>query len=324
MKSSPISIPWVFANCSSTSAAEPFSRPSRASVPSWSHSKDQTKRRWSGSTPLTMSTTASEGSPLTWIWSTNCGVTARMPGTSASASPASLGSGSMLSLVTTRSLFMRRSKELFTVVFMPAANTATKTTRPRPTMSADDVVAVRPGLRMAFSRASRPGVWKARSSGQPASAATGRTMWRAVSAIPTKSRTAPPAIDPIRAVAGPPPKRPVSSKPRPSRPTRPAIQGAHRRARREGGAVPASACTGVTRVARSAGASAASTVTPMPTVRETTIVRGASSMPASGMPKPAASNIAPSSLAKPRPPARPRREATTPRTSASPTTAATI
>ena len=78
-------------------------------------------------------------------------------------------------------------------------------------MSADEVVAVRPGLRIAFSRASRPGVWNARSIGQPTSAATGRTMWRAVSAMPTKTSTAPPAIEAMRAVAGPSPNRPESS-----------------------------------------------------------------------------------------------------------------
>ena len=96
-----------------------------------------------------------------------------------SRAPAWSGSGSKLSLVTMRSLLSRRSKASLTVVFMPAAKTATKTTSPRPTMSADAVVAVRPGLRIAFSRASRPGVSNARSSGQPTSAAIGRTMWRA-------------------------------------------------------------------------------------------------------------------------------------------------
>ena len=181
-----------------------------------------------------MSTVALDGSPLTWTWSTNCGVTARIPGTSAIAAPASFGSGSKLSLVMMRSLVSRRSKESLTVDFMPAAKTATKTTSPRPTISADAVVAVRPGLRIAFSRARRPGVSNARSRGQPASAATGRTMWRAVSARPTKTSTAPPAIEAMRAVAAPSLKRPESSIASPAAETMAAIHGARRRARREG------------------------------------------------------------------------------------------
>ena len=60
-------------------------------------------------------------------------------------------------------------------VFRPAAKTATKTTSARPTISAADVVAVRAGLRIAFSRASRPGSSKASASGRPTAPATGRT-----------------------------------------------------------------------------------------------------------------------------------------------------
>ena len=60
-------------------------------------------------------------------------------------------------------------------VLSPAANTATKTTSARPTISAADVVAVRPGLRIAFSRASRPGSWNVSASGFPIAPASGRT-----------------------------------------------------------------------------------------------------------------------------------------------------
>ena len=42
-------------------------------------------------------------------------------------------------------------------------------------MSAAAVIAVRAGLRVAFSRASSPVVCPRRSSGQPTSAASGRT-----------------------------------------------------------------------------------------------------------------------------------------------------
>ncbi len=38
----------------------------------------------------------------------------------------------------------------------PCANTATNTAIAMPTMSADDVTAVRPGLRIELSRATRP------------------------------------------------------------------------------------------------------------------------------------------------------------------------
>ena len=60
-------------------------------------------------------------------------------------------------------------------LFRPAANTVTKTTSARPIISAAEVTAVRPGLRIAFSRASRPVSPRSRSSGQPAIAASGRT-----------------------------------------------------------------------------------------------------------------------------------------------------
>src|SRR3954464_9802316 len=44
-----------------------------------------------------------------------------------------------------------------TDALMPAANTVTNTTTASPIMSAPAVTAVRPGLRTAFSRGSRPG-----------------------------------------------------------------------------------------------------------------------------------------------------------------------
>ena len=58
---------------------------------------------------------------------------------------------------------------------IPAANTVTKTTSARPIISAAAVTAVRPGLRMAFSRASRPVIPRRRSIGLPATAASGLT-----------------------------------------------------------------------------------------------------------------------------------------------------
>ena len=88
-------------------------------------------------------------------------------------SRAAPGSGIPLSLVTTRSALARWSIAPVNEVFRPAAKTATKTTSPMPTMSAAAVIAVRAGLRVAFSRASSPVVCPRRSSGQPTSAASG-------------------------------------------------------------------------------------------------------------------------------------------------------
>ena len=57
----------------------------------------------------------------------------------------------------------------------PCAKTLTKTTSPRPIISAAAVRAVRAGFRIAFSRASRPVVPASLSSGHPSTRATGRT-----------------------------------------------------------------------------------------------------------------------------------------------------
>ena len=51
--------------------------------------------------------------------------------------------------------------------FRPWANTATNTAIASPTMSADDVTAVRPGLRSELSRAMRPTPPGSRAIGQP-------------------------------------------------------------------------------------------------------------------------------------------------------------
>ena len=90
----------------------------------------------------------------------------------------------------------------------PAVKTATKTTRPRPTISAAAVSAVRAGFRWAFSRASWPTTGESRSSGSPMAAAIGRTMYLATRARPMKSSTAPPPIPSSLSAAGPEPKRP--------------------------------------------------------------------------------------------------------------------
>ena len=63
--------------------------------------------------------------------------------------------------------------------FRPAAKTVTNETSASPIISAAAVVAVRPGLRTAFSRASRPETPRRRSSGRPTTEASGPDQPRA-------------------------------------------------------------------------------------------------------------------------------------------------
>ena len=185
-------------------------------------------------------------------------------------------------------------------------------------------MAVRAGLRVAFSRASSPVTRPRRCSGQPAIAASGRTTKRALSATPTKTSIVPAPIVPRRLVAVPGPSMPWASSTMPSTLTAggAAAQAGGRGARSE--VTPRIAATGETRVARIAGISAESSVTPMPTPSEAAIVRGARFISPRGMPKPAASNSAPSPRANPSPSARPAAEARAAISSASATTARRI
>ena len=115
---------------------------------------------------------------------------------------------------------------------------------------------------------------------------------------------------------------PCSSASSPSRLTAAATYGVRRRPR-GCAAVRASACsadTGGTRVARTAGTIAATSVTPMPTASEMTTVRPASTSPLEGRSS-AASNSAPSSAAIPSPANSPSTDAATPMASASTATA---
>ena len=82
-----------------------------------------------------------------------------------------------------------------------------------------------------------------------------------------------------------------------------------------------SAWIGVTRVARTAGIIAASTVTPSPTATAQMTVRSSIGVPVDGMPKPTASNSAVRPAANRMPPAKPRIVAMMPTISASPSTA---
>ncbi len=87
-----------------------------------------------------------------------------------------------------------RSTALTNEVLNPCAKTATNTTTPKPIMRAAAVAAVRAGLRVAFSRASRPLLPAKRAAGQPITLARGRTTYLATMATATKMSTAPSAI----------------------------------------------------------------------------------------------------------------------------------
>ena len=79
-----------------------------------------------------------------------------------------------------------RSSAPRNVCLNPLTNTATKTTSATPIISAAAVIAVRPGFRMAFSRASRPGPGASFWSGQPMTLASGRTRYLETIAVPRK------------------------------------------------------------------------------------------------------------------------------------------
>ena len=135
------------------------------------------------------------------------------------------------------------------------------------------------------------------------------------------TRTAPRPIPASRLDASPEPNTPLAMSARPPIPSRPAIHGVKRAKRPGGSTAPScSAAIGGTRVARRAGARLASSVIAMPTPIATMTVRGFSGRPASGRPKPIASNRAFRALSIRKPHSRPTSEARKPITSASPST----
>ena len=122
------------------------------------------------------------------------------PGTLAASRAAPLGIGEKPSLFwMIRPPLKFSSTTVATVLFSPAAKTVTKATRARPIISAAAVTAVRLGLRWAFSRARRPVRRRARSSGQPATVASGGTRRGLKSETATTISSAPPPIKPARA-----------------------------------------------------------------------------------------------------------------------------
>ena len=203
---------------------------------------------------------------------------------------------------------------------MSFPNTATKTTRPRPTMSAAAVV----GSGRGCASRSRGRAGPARRTGARVASrwprpGGGRTS-AALRTTPTNSSTTPPAI----ITAGWPPAqrrtKSATSIATPSIATMAATRGAER-AREPCSSCPCSAAIGETRVARRAGASAAIRVTPIPTPRDRATVPGFSPAAAVGSPRPIASNIDARAFANASPSKRPSNDAATPITSASVATA---
>lgn len=188
-----------------------------------------------------------------------------------------------------------------------APNTAMVDTNARPTMSADEVWAVRLGLLIEFSRPSLPAIPSIRANGRPSTLDIGRATTGASMPIPMNPRTAP---SPTSWMAGA--VSPSTSRITPTRPmTEPMM------IRRRDDSVPSvpwsdRAATGGMRTARRAGLMADTTVTPTPTTRAATTVLDSNTSGPVGRVIPNAFNSAssPSAASTPRP--RPTSDATIP------------
>ena len=202
---------------------------------------------------------------------------------------------------------------------IPAASTDTSVTSASPIISADAVDAVRCGFRRELSRARKPATPPIFVAGQPSAPASGGTRRIESSATPKKTSSAPPSMKRSTCVV------PRSGANRPtSRPANPSSvsridAGRRKRTKRPSGRVAPSrtAAIGGTRVARIAGRRLASTVTTMPTISATTIVRVSKVRPLFGSVKPTASKSLNSPFASARPRKSPTTEASVPITRAS-------
>ena len=137
--------------------------------------------------------------PRSLAWAERIVATSSTPGTLRAAVAVPFGIGEKPSLFwITRPPAKFSSTTWATELFSPAEKTVTKATSARPIISAAAVTAVRLGLRWAFSRASRPSRRRTRSSGQPATAASGGTRRGLKSETAITITTAPPPISPAR------------------------------------------------------------------------------------------------------------------------------
>ena len=246
--------------------------------------------------------------------------TVETPSTWRAASTASRGNGEKPSLFwRTISPLKLSSIVLATELLSPAAKTVTNTTSASPIIRAAAVVAVRPGFRMAFSRASRPVRPRTRSKGRPVSEARGRTRRGENSETPNRISAAPPPSSPAALPESSiPPNSPISIIASPIAPNATATAVTMRpRGFVSWSSASRSAAIGVTRVARSAGTSAATTVTITPTISETMTVRAVTTVPVFGRSIPTAWNSSLIANANPTPPASPTTAPSSPSASAS-------
>src|SRR4051812_30370080 len=188
-----------------------------------------------------------------------------------------------------------------------AANTETNATSPRPIISADAVDAVRRGLRLAFSSPSRPVA--VRRNGRPMTAAKPRAnngdsvaTPRNVSAAPSPTST--PGFDA-------PPNKADEIAAMPSASTTPPMM-TRLRIDESGVELSRSASIGATRDARRDGTHAATTVTPIPTISDTTTVRVSIASAVGGSLRPSAPSSALSPNARTTPSPMPRTEPISP------------
>jgi hypothetical protein len=192
-----------------------------------------------------------------------------------------------------------------------------KPTRATPIMRAEAVADVRFGLRLAFSRARRPVVPETAWIGAPSRCMRGPAITGPSTKTPMIVATVP---RPIRTRAEPAPKIPAvnAATPRPTTarpaPVRAADEPDTSRATSR------RAATGFTRLDRTAGTSAETTVMAVPTTKAVITVDGAITMDPPGTSRPTAPSRARRPNDIPTPAARPTAEATTPTTTDSNTT----
>ena len=197
------------------------------------------------------------------------------------------------------------------------ANTAAALTSATPIINAAAVADVRRGARPAFSRARTPGVPSTLATGQPIAFVTGRATVDDTLATPRKIISAP---TPAKAMSpSAPPGRRNSPRTNITAPTTATVVPTTSR-RVLSASKPSSgrmAATGGILAARRAGTITDSSVMPTPTTTAMMMLRGSSTVPASGKPSPAELNSESMSFATPTPPRIPIAVATTDITSAS-------
>ena len=225
------------------------------------------------------------------------------------------GPPDMFVFVTIRSALMALSTLLVAERDSEAPNTAMAETRASPTIRAEDVCAVRRGLRMEFSRPSRPDMPSRRAPGRPMTLAMGRATAGASMATPTKISTAP---RPTSAMAGA--VRPTANRAIPTTVMTPPRMKRRRRGMSSSTCCSETAATGAMRTARRAGPMADTSVTPTPTTTHTMTVRASKTSEPDGSvtPNPLNSFSSPRAASTPRP--RPMSDDTRPTTAASPRT----